>query len=254
MKATLYKNIDLVRIPLKAGVKEYFFPQNVDWAGEIIDRMTFCFPDAAGTDPVDGVTPYADASTMPELFLSLYNTKEKELMHEVFVANLMHKNNNPVDIHNVINLSLSRMVLSAAPANDMTMLVYVYWGSETKEDYDMPMRSVTAVFPMEADQELTFQEIINNYVHALPGRIKAITAWNADNTPAYLTLRDTNLKYILRYLHTDLMRPADYYAGNGAQDMQAHGLLLNDIDIDFDYSRIRNAQNSSQIMKLTFYY
>lgn len=254
MKATLYRNIDLVQIPLKAGVKEYFFPQNVDWAGKKIDRLSFCFPDTAGTNPVDGTTPYADTNNVPELYLSLYNANEKELMHEVFIQNLVHLNNNPVEVHDTINLSLSRMVLSTAPASDMTMLIYVYWGSVEKEDYDMPMRSVTAVFPMDADQELTFQEIINQYVHALPGRIKAITAWDTEINPAYITLRDTNLTYIFRYVHTELMRPSDYYLGTGAEDMQEHGLLLDDIDIDFDYSRIRNASNGPILMKLTLYF
>ena len=39
MKLQFYKNIDCVQINIKQGVREYFFPTNVDWADKKIDKM-----------------------------------------------------------------------------------------------------------------------------------------------------------------------------------------------------------------------
>ena len=68
MKAILYRNIDLLRIPIKAGVKEYYFPQNVDWANSKIDRIAVCIPDAPCNDPMDGTTPVLSLGDMTDLY------------------------------------------------------------------------------------------------------------------------------------------------------------------------------------------
>lgn len=255
MKATLYRNIDLVRIPIKAGVSEYYFPQNVDWANERIDRIAICMPENTDyLDPVDGVTPIYDAMKSYDAYISLYNKDEKELMHEVYFDNLLSCNNHPVVVDDVLNLSLCRINFTQTPAADATLLVYVYWGSRVEEDYDMPTNSVTAVFPLAANAQITFQELINQYIHALPGRVKGITVWDAENTPIYMTLRDHKLTYMLQSLCAELARPADYFYDTYAYAMQEHPLLLDNLDIDFDYSRIRNASANDIDVKLTFYF
>lgn len=257
MKATLYRNIDLVRIPIKAGVSEYYFPQNVDWANERIDRIAICMPEAGGyLDPVDGVTNVYSESNgdSHDAYVSLYNADEKEVMHEVYFDNLLSCNNHPVVVDNVLNLSLCRINFTQTPSADATLLVYVYWGSRVEEDYDMPNNSVTAVFPLAANTQITFQELINQYIHALPGRVKGITVWDAEQTPIYMTLRDHKLTYILQSVCAELARPADYVFGNSAVVMQEHPLLLDNLDIDFDYSRIRNASANDIDVKLTFYF
>ena len=247
MKATLYRNIDLVRIPIKAGVSEYYLPQNVDWANEHIDRIAICMPENGDyLDPVDGVTPiYSNGQgDSHDAYVSLYNADEKEVMHEVYFDNLLSCNNHPVVVDDVLNLSLCRINFTQTPTADATLLVYVYWGGRVEEDYDMPNNSVTAVF----------QELINQYIHALPGRVKGITVWDAEQTPIYMTLRDHKLTYILQSVCAELARPADYVFGNTARDMQEHPLLLDNLDIDFDYSRIRNASANDIDVKLTFYF
>lgn len=35
----LYKNIDIVQINLKAGVREYFLPKNVSWFDKVVERI-----------------------------------------------------------------------------------------------------------------------------------------------------------------------------------------------------------------------
>lgn len=254
MKATLYRNIDLVRIPIKAGVSEYYLPQNVDWANEHIDRLAICMPENRDyLDPVDGTTAVYDMAYSRDAYVSLYNKEEKELMHEVYFDNLLSCNNHPVVVDDVLNLSLCRINFTQTPAADATLLIYVYWGSRVEEDYDMPNNSVTAVFPLAANAQITFQELINQYIHALPGRVKGITVWYAEDTPIYITLRDHKLTYILQSLCAELAKPADYQGG-GLGMIQEYPLLLDNLDIDFDYSRIRNASANDIDVKLTFYF
>ena len=256
MKAVLHKNIDLVQIALKAGVERYYFPQNVDWADKVIDRIAICIPAAPGIDPMDGETQVASitGTGIPEIFVYMSDAQQKEIFHEVSMENLINRNNYILDLHKQLDLSLCYISFAQAPAADMTLLMYVYYGDKEVDDYEYPKESITASFPMDADAELTFQEIINQYVHALPGKIKGIVAWNAELAPAYLTMRDHDLTYIIRSVHTEMMRPDVYFGGTDAVNTQVHPLLLDDIDIDFDYSRIRNAVSSPIQVKLTFYF
>lgn len=255
MKAKLYRNIDLVCLPIKAGVKEYYLPQNVDWANKKIDRLLFCCPQSPCLDPVDGKTPIVNIATINSLdaYVNLYGDGEREIMHETHINNLLTLNNEPLEVNAVLNLRLSNIRLATAPSADGTLLIYVFWGTSTAEDFDVPCNSLTCVFPMAANEELTFQRLINQYVSSLPGKIKGIMCYNAEHEPAYMTLRDKELTYIINNAHTELMRP-NIYNGTTAEDIQEHTFWLADLNIDFDYSRIRNAQNAAINQMITFYF
>ena len=254
MKAALYKNIDVVRIPIKAGVSEYYFPQNVAWAGKVVDKLVVVAPTASCIDPMDGVTPVMDSATIANLYFNLYNSDDLELTHDLSWEQLSHRNNHALELHTKLNLSLCKLYFTQAPTSDCTLLLYVYYGTQTREDYDYPQHSVTVEFPMAANEQLDLRYIINTYLHALPKTLKGILAWNAETNPAYITLRDYALTYNIREAHTELMRP-DMNAGtNNASDCQAYPFFTADLDIDFDYSHIRNAQNSQCTQKLTFLY
>ena len=108
----------------------------------------------------------------------------------------------------------------------------------------------TERFPLAANAQITFQEIINTYIHALPAKVRAISCWDAEQNPAYMTLRDHQLTYILRDVHTELCRPQ--MVGESAEKTQVHPFYVDNIDIDFDYSFIRNATSSGNIQTLTF--
>lgn len=255
MKAKLYRNIDLVCLPIKAGVKEYYLPQNVDWANKKIDKLLFCCPQSPGLDPMDGTTSVVNIATIGGLnaYVNLYGNGEKEIMHETHIDNLLSINNEPLEVNAVLNLRLSNIRLATAPVADGTLLMYVFYGTSTAEDYELPTNSLTCVFPMAANEELTFQELINQYVSSLPGKIKGICCYGAEYNPAYMTLRDKSLTYIINSVHTELMRP-NIYNGSTAEDIQEHTFWLADLNIDFDYSRIRNAQNAATTQTITFYF
>lgn len=253
MKTELYTNCSLVRVPIKAGVDEYYLPQNVDWANRKIDRMIICAPKIACTDPIDGVTPVMDGATIQDLYVNLYDAQNREIMHDVSWEQLSNRNNNPIRIDAQLNLSLCRLYFTTAPVADATLLIYVYYGTRTEDYYDLPKKSVTAQFDLDADQEMTFQELINTYVHALPATLKGIICWEAQNKPLFITLRDYALTYQIANVHTELMRPD--LNGTTAENSQAALFLLNDLDIDFDYSHVRNAQGSAVTgVKITFLY
>jgi hypothetical protein len=251
MKTELYTNCSLVRVPIKAGVDEYYLPQNVDWANRKIDRMIICAPQTACTDPIDGVTPVLGATDIQDLYISLYDVNNHEIMHDVAWEQISHRNNNTLRVDAQLNLSQCRLYFTTAPAADATLLIYVYYGTRTEDYYDLPKKSVTARFDLDADQEMTFQEVINTYVHALPATLKGIICWDAYNTPLFITLRDYTYTYQMANVCSELMRP-DLNAG--ATGSQAALFFLNDLDIDFDYSHVRNAQNQAVSVMITFLY
>ena len=254
MKAELYTNCSLVRIPIKAGVQEYHFPQNVDWADKKIDKLLIVTPNRPGViDPVDGQTPvlrdYGDSSDM---YIELYDANSRELMRDAFTAQLLYTNNNPLYVNAALNLALCRLYFNKPPQNDATLLLYAFYGTRTEEYYDLPKKSVTVEFPLKANEQMTLQEVINTYAHALPAKIQGIICWDAESNPAYLSLRDYKLTYQMTNIYTGLCKP-DMRA-EAAFGTQKALFLLNDLDINFDYSYIRNAKNAESMQAITFFY
>ena len=254
MKTELYTNCELLRVPVKAGAEEVYLPQNVDWVNRKIEKLIVCAPDMACIDPIDGVTPVMDVNTLLGLncYVSLYDADNNELMHDVSVEQLLHYNNHPLYVNAKLNLSQCKLSFMTAPAADATILMYIFYTTRTEDYFDFPKRSITCTFPLAANQELTLQEIINTYVHALPAKIEGIICWNAATDPAYLSLRDYALTYQMANIHTEMMR--DDMNNGFATDCQAAVFLLNDLDIDFDYSHIREAAGQNSTQKITFLY
>lgn len=254
MKTNLYRNIDLLRINVKAGVNEYYFPQNVDWAAKKVDRIAICAPEAACVDPMDGQTPVMTLADLAaaDCYVDIYSADQREILHAVSAENILHLNNHPLYLNSKLDLSLCCLYFKTAPVQDMTLLLYVYHDNKCVENPDMPSRSVTVLFPLQAGEEINFRKIINTYVHALPATIKGVSFWGADQAPAYMTLRDHKLTYILQNLHSELARPM--MNGGGAVDTQINGMLLDNIDIDFEYSHIRNCGANDNNYKITFWY
>ena len=76
--------------------------------------------------------------------------------------------------------------------------------------------------------------------------------WNATTAPAYFTLRDNKLQYMLQNLHSELARPQ--MNGGSAADTQLAPMLFDNIDINFQYSHIRNCGSSAAVQKMTILY
>lgn len=252
MKAALYKNVDLVLIPIKKGITEYYLPQNVSWAKESVEKLLICTPTLECLSPIDGVTPVMQKSAMQNLYLNIFTADDEEITYEASAGLLYHTNNYPIEIGAALNLSLCRMIFTTAPAEDCCMLMYVFYGGHTEDDYEPAKQSITVSFPLQANERLTFQEIINTYIHALPHKVRAITCWDAESNPAYLTLRDHQLSYIVRDLHTEMCRPP--MIGEDAESTQAFPFLVDNMDIDFDYSFIQNAGSAANKQTITFHF
>ena len=251
MKAEIYTNCSLVRIPVVAGEDKYYLPQNVVWAKERVDKILICAPSNACTDPTDGITPIITATDLQTLnaYVNLYDADNRELMHNVSVANLLHINNNPVRVDAVLNLSLSFIQFMTAPVQDGTLLLYVFYKTREEEYPELPHKSVTVQFELQADQEISFRDIINYYMHAIPSRVKGIEVWSQNN-PTWITLRDTTYTYQMADIHSELCRPETN--GGNAQSTQINPFYLNDLDIDFDYSHIREAAGQTSLQTITF--
>ena len=252
MKTNLYRNIELVRIPVKQGITEYYFPQNVSWADETVERIVPVIPSHACVDPMDGVTPVMDQSLYKDLYFNIYSAEQKELFHAVSAEQLAHTNNNPVALNSKLDLSLCNLCFSDAPTADCTLLLYVYHGNKEVEIETMPEKSITVEFELQAGEEINFQDIIQTYIHALPAKVKGVMFWNAETSPAYFTLRDYKLTYMLQNLHSELARPQ--MNGGAAYNTQLAPMLFDNIDINFQYSHIRNCGSSAAVQKITILY
>lgn len=252
MKTNLYRNIDLMRINVKAGVDEYYFPQNVDWAEKKVDWIAICAPSNACVDPMDGQTPVMTLAELvaADCYVNIYSADQREILHAVSAEQILHLNNNPLELNSKLDLSLCSLYFKTAPAQDMTLLLYVYHDNKCVEDPDIPSRSVTCEFPLQAGEEINFREIIDTYVHALPATIKGVSLW--ENEDLYMTLRDHKLTYILQNLHGELARPM--MNGGSAVDTQINGMMLDSIDVDFEYSHVRNCSANNGNYKITFWY
>lgn len=248
MKATLYKNVDLVQIPLEKGVTEYFFPSNVDWSNKRVDKLVFVGA-GASTDmvsPMDGITPVYTA--LDNIYLSIYSSDNIELLHDLLVRNLDAKANYPVLLNSKLNLQVCRIHLQNEISGTAVLLCYVFYESKTCDNYELPKKSVTTHFALAAGEKRTFREIIDTYIHALPAKVKCITSWG---TPGgcYLTLRDHKLEKVFNSITDILLRPQT------AVQAQVCPFFVDDLDIDFDYSFVQNSSSTQQAdITLTFNY
>ena len=251
---TLYRNISLVQIPIKQGVVEYRWPKNVDWAGERIDKILLATPIANTVlSPVDGQTHVlTEAQLRGALYFDLYNNRDQELALGLYYQQLLASNNYPVEINETLSLRQSRLFFTQAPTVDGCLLLYVFWGSKHDENHEPARNSVTVHFPLGANEKLSLREIINTYVSADFKKIRGIECWGSETNPAYLTLRDKQLTYIVKSVLTSLARPQ--MAGATASTSQVQPMLFDSLDIDFDYSFIRNATATANNQTITIYY
>lgn len=251
MKTIKYKNIELLRVSIKSGETDYYFPQNVSWAGCKIDKIVACLPKNACVDPYDGVTPVMTKADAGDLFFNIYSKDQKELLHAVSAEQIWHKNNNPLLLNSELDLSLCNLYFTSAPAQDMTLLLYVFHDTAVAED-ELPENSVSAEFELQAGEEINFQQIITTYIRAIPAKVKGMLFWNAETAPAYFTLRNYEQTYMLQNLHSELARVN--MNGGSAEDSQVAPMLFDNININFQYSHIRNCGASAAVQKITILY
>lgn len=267
MKVQIYKNIDLVQINLQAGVSEYYLPQNVSWADEVVHKI-LVYPQGTVQDcvsPIDGVRELYGIEDTPNIFFDIYSSDEKEIAQNLSIQNIIYANNVPVEINSKISLKLSRLFFSNPPIKDGCLLMYVFWGTKEIETNDRPQNSVTVKFPLKGRQDIPMDEVIDTYIHSQHKNVKGIAAWVGDITDSitgvYMTLRDYTFRTIVKNLPLDMCRPmvgvSDYdilpYWG-AAQKIQINPMYLDDEDIDFSNSFIHNPDGLDIDITLTILY
>ena len=250
---SLYKNVALLQLNIQAGIDEYYLAKNVDWQDKKIDKIVLVAPQQLGMkSPVDGTTDVLTSSDIDSLYFDLYDREDHMLCNGMSHKCLLHTNNHPFIVNSELQLNLCRAYFTNQNNLSGCILLYVFYDTKQEYDYDEPQRSLTIQFPLAANEEITFTRLINTYIHAPNKRVKGIAFWDANNNPAYVTLRDHNNTYTIHDLASIICRPQ--MVGADAEHTQVHPLYLDDIDIDFDNSYIRNAKNATSVQTMEIKY
>lgn len=252
MKLQFYKNIDVVQINVKAGVKEYFFPQNVDWADKKIDKLViygseFFSPELVS--PIDGITPLISNELLSSTYLDIYDANGVQIGYNVSAKNIKHTCNHPIELNSVLSLQMSKIVFPKTPEVDCCMLVYVFWGTTIKETDDLPNHNVTVGFPVGYGEEVTLASVIDTYIHSQSKKIKGMYMWSVPNRTIFFTLRDYNYRTIVKLLPGEMCRPPmgvpDWAESESvvvqSQLVQVDPMYLDCADVDFENSFVFNS-------------
>jgi hypothetical protein len=257
----LYKNIDIVQFNIKAGVSEYFFPKNVAWANEVIDKLVIYSPDQdfGSLSPIDLKNYIIERDVYANVYLDLFREDGADLAYSLSAQSVVQVNNYPIEINSKLSLQLSRLFFSKAPVEDACVLIYVFWGSRDVEEMDLPQNSVTVSVDIAPGRDIMFDEFIDTYVYAQGKKIKAIDFWGGAYgiQDVFMTLRDRNYRTIANLLPASMCRPMmGAPEGFGAEAVQVNPMFLDDADIDFANSFLRCSSDSeeSHIRTITLYY
>lgn len=259
----LYKNIDVVQINIKEGVPEYYFPKNVDWADQVIEKIVVygVGHDTEEYSPVDGVTPIISRELCSSVYLDLYADDETEIANNLNAQTILYTNNNPVEINSKLSLKLSRIFFAETSPIDACILLYVYYGNKEMEVCDVPQKNVTVQFELEPG-ETVLSDVIDTYIYAQGARLKGVQCWGnlTVGMGKFLTLRNRNYKTIVNRLPLSLCRPpmgAEYMETGDpikAELLQINPFYLDCEDIDFANSTIQNTFDRKEKVTLTFLY
>ena len=252
MKLQLYKNIDCVQIDVKAGVSEYFLPQNVDWADKKVDKLVVYGSELFTGDfvsPIDGQTPLIGEDLLSKAYFDLYDTNGVHVGYNISANNLKHTCNHPLEINSAISLQTSKIVFSQTPDVDCCLLIYVFWGTSIEDTDDLPNHSVTVTFPIGYGEEITLASVIDTYIHSQSKTVKGMYMWSLPNKTIFFTLRDYNYRTIVKLLPGEMCRPpmgvpdwaSDESVVIKSQLVQVDSMYFDCADVDFDNSFVFNS-------------
>lgn len=263
MKLQLYKNIDCVQIDVKAGVSEYFLPQNVDWADKKVDKLVVYgseFIDNYMKSPIDGITPMIDQDMLSNVYFDLYDINGEHVGYNVSANNIKHTCNYPLEINAILSLQTSKIVFAETPNEDCCMLIYVFWGTSVEETDDLPNHNVTVTFPIGYGEEITLASVIDTYIHSQSKKVKGMYMWSVPNRTIFFTLRDYNYRTIVKLLPGEMCRPpmgvpdwaSDESAVRKSQLVQVDSMYFDCADVDFDNSFVFNSDTRVNPTKKTY--
>lgn len=256
----VYKNVDVVQVNIKQGVREFVFPKNVDWSDQVIDKILVygCGHDLEEFSPIDGVTPILDREGFANVYFDLYADDGSEIAYALNAQNIMFTNNNPLEINSKISLQRSRIFFAEASPKDGCILLYVFYGSKDV-DSDIPQKNVTVTFNVPNGSEILLSDVIDSYIHGQGAKLKGIYFWGilSASTGYFITLRNRNYKTILNRLALGFCRPpmgSDYMSQLElikAEGVQINPMYLDNEDVDFSNSFIQNSHQGGRTFPIT---
>lgn len=255
----LANNIDIVQINIKQGVEEYYLPKNVNWRDKVVDKIVLALAPPKGTtlSPIDGQTVVLRYTDIQNLYFDFYASDDSQIVRNLSFEQILHTNNNVLPIGQALSLNLSRLYFTNGPQTDGCILLYVFYeGKETApQTGPVSNQSVTVGVRLAANGKMSLQDIVDNYIYMQPHNVKGIYLWDWDTVPVYLTLRYADNIHVLNSILSSLCRPPLWNGNPGSgEDVQAHPLALDNINIDMLNSFVQNAQNAAVEVKITFLY
>lgn len=247
----LVNNIDVFQLDIKSDVLEYYFPLNVPWNLRVVDKILVSF----ANDHEDEISPIDRSSRLlrydevDNLFLDIYNSDDIQILRNCTVDNIMTTNNNPVIINQQLTLNLCRFYFTSAPKIEGSILVYVMYGSKT-EDYYPACKSLTVDINLLPISSISLMDIVDNYIHMQPKKVKGIYVWDED--PCFISLRSKDNRVTLNNIPTTLCRPP--MSEGTAVETQINPLRLDNIDIDFLNSYVYNPIDREATIRLSILY
>lgn len=246
----LINNIDIVQINTKQGTDEYYFPKNVNWRERKIDKILLALPDTTLLSPIDGQTNVLTKSQVSNLYFDLFSADDHQIARNLAYTNILSDNNHPLRIGECLSLNLSRLYFTTTDIPTGCLLLYIYYG--TKESDEIPTtKSITVKVDLAANGRLSLQDIVDNYIHIQPNKVKGVMVWDRQN-PCYLTLRNQRNDRVLNNVLSTLCAPP--LQGTDASNTQAFPFRLDNIDIDMLNSFVQNATDSDIVQTITFNY
>lgn len=272
------QNIDLVQINVKSNVDQsdsfglsYYLPKNVSWANEKIDKIVVACPLSNYRrgmsrkylqSPIDGQPIYTSrdfAQKVPYhleddgdqgIYFDIFKKDGEVLAKDLSFLSLLSSNNNVIEINSQLDLNQTVIHVPGKLYFDGAILLYIFWGGHDEPSFEYPTENISVNVPLLASQKMSFTEIINNYVHIQPNKIKGIYVYDVRtksqafvpdcDSAVFVTLRDFNQTYIINNVLDCMFKEQrqNLYAEDVVAIGRNHPYF--DADIDFDNSFIQN--------------
>lgn len=283
------QNIDLVQIKVQSNLSQadshgltYYLPKSVSWKNEVVQKIVVAAP--TGKEPMVGPSRYfydyprspfdgsyiynqlnyrqkVENPTTEDLvqqgiYFDIYREDGTAIAKDLSVLSLLSTNDQVYEINAKLDLEQTCIHIPGKLAKDGVIWLYVFYGGHDDAAWEYPKENITVTVPLEPAQRLSFADIINNYVHIQPNRIKGIYIWDVktprisseeylqdiiagSNSGICLTLRDFNQSYIVKGVMDEVIGMHGSLSHGEFSTTKRHHLYF-DHDIDFDNSYIEN--------------
>lgn len=296
------QNIDLVQIDIPSNYSEaqsygmrFQLPKNVDWANRVVDKIVVAAPntyrwDGTGVRPrfvyeyikspnngvsvlgsydyqqlvKIGVDAQETILSTQGVYFDLYKKGGDVIAKNLSLLSLLSRNNNVLEINSQLDLEQSSIYIPGKFLNAGCMLLYVFYGGHEDSSFEYPTENISVKLSLAGGQKMSFSDIINNYVHIQPNKIRGIHVWAVNtfgstsirpgsDAGVFFTLRDFNRTYSINNVLDTIFTAYGYQPDEISAPKRSH--LYFDADVDFDNSYLQNGyQDLSTAVTIIFEY